>query len=51
VTDELRALPDEAWQARGLHPTLGEMTVAAIAERFIIAHLEEHADQLDSLEA
>jgi hypothetical protein len=49
VGDELRALPDEAWQARGKHPTLGEMTVQPIAERFIVAHLEEHADQLDGL--
>ncbi len=49
VGDELRALPDEAWEARGAHPTRGEMTVAPIVERFIVAHLEEHADQLDSL--
>jgi DinB superfamily len=49
VGDELRALPDEAWEARGLHPTRGEMTVGPIVERFIVAHLEEHADQLDSL--
>jgi hypothetical protein len=31
---------------RGLHPTRGELTVETIAERFIVAHLEEHADQL-----
>ena len=49
VGDELRALPDEAWEARGLHPTLGEMRVGPIVERFIVTHLEEHADQLDSL--
>jgi hypothetical protein len=30
----------------GLHPRLGQMTVEAVAERFIVAHLEEHADQL-----
>lgn len=49
VGDELRALPEDAWQARGQHPTRGEMTVQALIERFIVAHLEEHADQLDSL--
>jgi hypothetical protein len=30
----------------GLHPRLGQMTVEAVAERFIVVHLEEHADQL-----
>ena len=49
VGEELRAMPDDAWEARGRHPTLGEMTVRPIAERFIVTHLEEHADQLDSL--
>jgi hypothetical protein len=49
VGDELRTLPKEAWQARGLHPTLGEMRVQPIVERFIVGHLEEHAAQLDSL--
>jgi len=49
VGDELRALPQDAWQARGSHPTLGEMTVLPIVERFIVGHLEEHADQLDDL--
>lgn len=49
VTDEIRALPDGAWRARGLHPTLGEMDLLRIVERFIVGHLEEHADQLDSL--
>jgi threonine dehydratase len=46
----LTALPDDAWQARGLHPTLGEMGLQAILDRFVVAHLEEHADQLDGLE-
>jgi hypothetical protein len=37
--------PDE--QARiGVHPRLGEMTVAAILERFLVGHLEEHVRQL-----
>ena len=36
---------DEATRP-GLHPRLGEMTVEALAERFIVSHLEEHAEQL-----
>jgi hypothetical protein len=30
----------------GLHPTLGEMTVATMADKFVARHLEEHAEQL-----
>jgi DinB family protein len=45
----LEALPPEAWSARGLHPTAGELPLARILERFEIGHLEEHADQLDGL--
>jgi hypothetical protein len=47
VTDAARSLPADAWKRVGLHPLRGEMTVAAIFERFIVDHLEEHADQLD----
>lgn len=32
----------------GLHPRLGEMTVEASAERFIVGHLTAHADQLEA---
>jgi threonine dehydratase len=46
----LATLPDEAWSVTGLHPTLGEMGVQAILDRFVVSHLEEHADQLDGLE-
>jgi hypothetical protein len=49
VTDAVRSLPPEAWRRRGAHPARGEMTVDQIIERFIVDHLEEHADQLDSL--
>lgn len=31
---------------RGLHPTLGELTVGAIVERFAVSHAEGHVDQL-----
>lgn len=37
------------WNAIGRHPRRGEMDVEAIVERFVVAHLEEHADQLDGL--
>jgi hypothetical protein len=49
TVSQLEALPADAWQARGLHPTRGEMTPAEILDRFIVNHLEEHADQLDLL--
>lgn len=53
--DEVAATLD-GWSAeqlavRGLHATLGEMTVARIVEHFIVEHLDEHADQLDGLAA
>jgi threonine dehydratase len=46
----LSTLPDDGWSANGAHPTLGEMGLAAIVDRFVLGHLEEHADQLDGLE-
>lgn len=49
VTDAARSWDDAAWRLRGIHPTLGEMTVERLVERFIAGHLEEHADQLDAL--
>ncbi len=49
VSDAARSLPPEAWTRRGAHPMRGEMMVHQIVERFIVEHLEEHADQLDSL--
>ena len=49
VTDAARGFSDAEWAARGLHPTRGEMSVQTIFERFIVGHLEEHADQLESL--
>jgi hypothetical protein len=45
----LAALPPAAWQAVGVHATLGEMNVSQIVERFLVGHLEEHLDQLDRL--
>jgi hypothetical protein len=49
VTDATRGFTPEEWGRRGLHPTRGEMTVQSIVRRFIVDHLEEHADQLDLL--
>ena len=46
---ELERLPADAWHAVGLHPTLGSMTLPQILERFVVGHLEEHADQLGLL--
>jgi DinB family protein len=34
--------------ARGIHPRRGEMTVEELAGRFIVDHLEEHAEQLST---
>jgi hypothetical protein len=42
--------PGEAAR-RGLHARLGEMTVDAIADRFVVSHLEEHAQQLEAVTA
>jgi hypothetical protein len=30
----------------GLHPRLGDMTIARILDRFLVGHLEEHVEQL-----
>jgi DinB superfamily len=45
----LLGLDDAAWQARGLHPTRGEMDVAEMVDEFLVGHLEEHAAQLEAL--
>jgi threonine dehydratase len=46
----LGALPATGWDARGQHPTRGEMRISDIVHRFLLNHLEEHANQLDGLE-
>jgi hypothetical protein len=43
----LDRLDDQALARTGRHQTLGEMTVAELLDRFAVAHLEEHADQLE----
>jgi hypothetical protein len=37
------------WEIRGLHPTLGPMTVDEQVERFLVGHLEQHAGQLEGM--
>jgi hypothetical protein len=53
--DDLRSLigelAPEDWDRRGLHSTLGVMTMPGIFEEFLVGHLESHADQLDGLRA
>jgi hypothetical protein len=49
VSDAVRSWDAETWQLRGAHPVRGEMPIERIIETFIVNHLEEHADQLDSL--
>lgn len=43
----IETLDEGAWSARGLHPTLGVMSMDRMLEQFLVGHLEEHADQLD----
>jgi hypothetical protein len=47
----LVGLSGAEWSARGMHARRGEMTVAQIVERFVVGHLEEHAEQLEKLAA
>jgi hypothetical protein len=45
----LTGLEPEQWNAIGLHPTLGPMSMSAIVEEFLVGHLEQHAAQLEAL--
>ena len=45
----IETLDESAWSARGVHTTRGVMDVQRIVDEFLVGHLEEHADQLDSL--
>lgn len=45
----LQGLEPAALSRHGRHIIRGEMSVAEIVERFVVGHLEEHADQLASL--
>jgi hypothetical protein len=43
----LDRLDDRALARTGTHERLGEMTAATIVDRFLVEHLEEHAEQLE----
>lgn len=45
----IAGLGPEEWRARGHHPTRGVLTLEQIVESFLIAHLEEHAADLERL--
>jgi hypothetical protein len=45
----LAAIGPDQWALNGMHPTLGPMTVDELVERFLVGHLEEHADQLEGM--
>jgi hypothetical protein len=47
VVPRLLQIDDTSCSRRGLHPTLGEMPVLEIVERFMSGHLEEHCRQLE----
>jgi hypothetical protein len=45
----LAGLSPDQWLAVGLHPSRGAMSMSQITEEFLVGHLEQHADQLESL--
>ena len=49
VEGRLDELAGEGAARTGIHPRLGEMTIPAIVERFVVGHLEEHVAQLQEL--
>ena len=51
VARRLESLTARDTLKRGVHPVRGELTVEALAERFIVSHLEEHAEQLATVVA
>jgi hypothetical protein len=49
VVERLGQLEGHLTRRRGIHVRLGEMTIPAIVERFVVGHLEEHVAQLNAL--
>jgi hypothetical protein len=47
----VRTWGDREFAARAMHSRLGEMDLRAVVERFVVGHLEEHAEHLDGLVA
>ena len=46
VARRMRTLTDDEAAKGGVHPTLGPFAVAALFERFVTGHIEEHVVQL-----
>ena len=49
VRERMAELTPAELDRSGVHPRLGEMTVPAIFERFMVSHLEEHVRQLSEV--
>jgi hypothetical protein len=49
LRDLIQNLTPAHWERRGSHSTLGEMTMPAIFQEFLVGHLEAHVAQLDGL--
>ena len=49
ATTTLRAIPREGWARTAHHARRGEMTVEQIVDQFLIAHVEEHAEQVQTV--
>lgn len=49
VAARMRALSDTEAERQGAHPTIGPMSVAAIFERFVTSHIEDHVEQLNRI--
>jgi hypothetical protein len=48
-TGRLETITPAELEKVGLHPTRGEMSVAAIVDRQILGHMDEHAQQLERI--
>ena len=46
VSARMRTLGPAEAERTGLHPRLGVMTIAALLDRFVVTHVEEHVNQL-----
>ena len=45
----LEQMESTSWARRGLHPSIGVMPMPRIIDDFLVGHLEQHANQLESL--
>jgi uncharacterized damage-inducible protein DinB len=48
ATATLRAIPPEGWARTARHARRGEMTVEQAVDGFLVAHVEEHAEQIEA---